>query len=79
MAHNLVNTNTSVKLDELLKYDSTVFALIFVASFALLFIVAVTATLLTWPWRSWLPGAEGATSIIGGVKSAVYTFMSHLT
>lgn len=79
MAHNLVNTNGAVKVDELLKNDSAVFALIFVASFALLLMVAIAATLLTWHWRSWLPGAEGATSMIGGVKSAVYTFMSHLT
>jgi light-harvesting complex 1 beta chain len=34
---------------------------------------------LTWQWRSWLPGAEAEKSMIGGVKAAVYTFMSHLT
>jgi light-harvesting complex 1 beta chain len=31
-----------------------------------------------WHWRSWLPGAEGVKSMTGGVKAAVYTFMSHL-
>ena len=29
-------------------------------------------------WRTWLPGAEGVKSLYGGVKAAVYTFMSHL-
>jgi light-harvesting complex 1 beta chain len=79
MAHHLINTNDTVNVDELLKNDSAVFSLIFVASFAVLLMVAFLATLLTWHWRSWLPGAEGATSMTGGVKSAVYTFMSYLT
>ncbi len=52
---------------------------IFVASFAALLAVALVAQLLTWHWRSWLPGAEGEKGLIGGVKTAVYTFMSHLT
>jgi light-harvesting complex 1 beta chain len=44
-----------------------------------LFPIALTAQLLGWHWRSWLPGAEGVKSIFGGVKAAVYTFMSYLT
>jgi light-harvesting complex 1 beta chain len=51
---------------------------IFVVAFALLLLVAMSAQLIALPWRSWLPGAEGK-SLIGGVKTSVYTFMSYLT
>jgi hypothetical protein len=40
--------------------------------------IALIGQLLGWHWRDWLPGAEGVKSLIGGVKAAVYTFMSHL-
>jgi light-harvesting complex 1 beta chain len=43
-----------------------------------LFAIALIGQLLGWQWRSWLPGAEGVKSMTGGVKAAVYTFMSHL-
>ena len=59
--------------------DSRVFFGIFVFGFVVLLGVALIAQLLTWPWRSWLPGAESEKSLIGGVKAAVYSFMSHLT
>ncbi len=52
---------------------------IFAVSFVLFLLVAVAGTLAGCPWRSWLPGAEGHRSLIGGVKSSVYTFMSYLT
>ena len=52
---------------------------IFVTSFAVFLLVALMAQVLTWHWRTWLPGAEGEKSMIGGVKAAVYTAMSHLT
>ena len=52
---------------------------IFVVSFAMLFVIALGAQMLTLQWRSWLPGAEGQKSLIGGVKASVYTFMSYLT
>lgn len=51
---------------------------IFVLSFAVLFLFALIAQLLTLKWRPWLPGAEGDKSLIHDVKSAVYTFMSYL-
>jgi light-harvesting complex 1 beta chain len=40
--------------------------------------IALVAETMGWQWRSWLPGAESAKSLTGGVKTAVYTFMSHL-
>jgi light-harvesting complex 1 beta chain len=51
---------------------------IFAAGFALFLMIALVAQAMGWPWRSWLPGAESAKSLTGGVKTAVYTFMSHL-
>jgi len=50
-----------------------------VVSFCALFMVALFACVLPWQWRTWLPGAESEKSLIGGVKAAVYTFMSYLT
>ncbi|MEO8524960.1 MAG: hypothetical protein ABI460_09590 [Caldimonas sp.] len=64
---------------ELTKGDSVAFSGIFVVSFVVLLVIALCAQLLTWKWRPWLPGAEGEKSLIHGVKSAVYTFMSYLT
>jgi light-harvesting complex 1 beta chain len=51
---------------------------LFVVTFLVFFAVAVAAQLLTLEWRAWFPGAEGERSLIGGVKSAVYTAMSHI-
>lgn len=59
--------------------DSRSFWMIFVVSFPVFLAIALLGQVLGWHWRSWLPGAEGAGSIFGGVKAAVYTFMSHLT
>jgi light-harvesting complex 1 beta chain len=53
--------------------------LIFLGSFIVCLLVALVAQSLMLDWRSWLPGAEGARTLIGGVKSAVYTFMSYVT
>ena len=55
------------------------FWVIFGFSFMVFFVIACFGQLLGWHWRTWLPGAEGVKSIFGGVKAAVYTFMSHLT
>jgi light-harvesting complex 1 beta chain len=53
--------------------------LIFAGSFAVFMAIALAGQLLGWQWRTWLPGAEGVKSLNGGVKAAVYTFMSRLT
>jgi light-harvesting complex 1 beta chain len=47
-------------------------------SFVVFAAIAVVGQMLGWHWRTWLPGAEGVKSMTGGVKAAVYTFMSHL-
>jgi light-harvesting complex 1 beta chain len=57
---------------------SVSFITIFALSFLLFSAIAVVGQLLGAQWRTWLPGAEGVKSLTGGVKAAVYTFMSHL-
>lgn len=52
--------------------------ILFALSFAVFLVIALFGQLLGLSWRSWLPGAEGVQSLFGGVKAAVYTFMSHL-
>jgi len=62
-----------------LKSESKTFFTIFVVGFAVFLAIALVSQVLTWQWRTWLPGAEGEKTLVGGVKTAVYTFMSHLT
>jgi light-harvesting complex 1 beta chain len=69
---------TNQPLQGLLKNDSKTFMAIFAVGFAVFLAIAVVAQLLGMHWRTWLPGAEGVKSLTGGVKTAVYTFMSHL-
>lgn len=63
----------------MLKNDSKAFVAIFAVGFVLFLLIALVAQACGCQWRSWLPGAEGVKSVTGGVKAAVYTFMSHLT
>lgn len=58
--------------------DRKAFLVIFALAFVLLLAMALVAQTLGLHWRSWFPGAEGVKSVTGGVKAAVYTFMSHL-
>jgi light-harvesting complex 1 beta chain len=51
---------------------------LFVVAFVVFLVIALVAQMLAMHWRSWMPGAEGETSLIGGVKAAVYSFMSHI-
>ena len=52
--------------------------LLFGLSFVVFLVIALTGAVLGRPWRAWLPGAEGVESLFGGVKAAVYTFMSYV-
>jgi light-harvesting complex 1 beta chain len=75
----MADMSTSGSLQQVLKSDSKVFYGIFVVSFCVLLMFALFACVLPGQWRSWLPGAESDKSLIGGVRAAVYTFMSYLT
>jgi len=63
----------------LLQGETRSFWVIFALGFSVFLAIALFGQLLGWHWRTWLPGAEGVKSVFGGVKAAVYTFMSHLT
>jgi light-harvesting complex 1 beta chain len=54
------------------------FQVIFAVGFVVFFLIALLAQMSARHWRPWLPGSEGERSLIGDVKSAVYTFMSYL-
>jgi len=60
------------------KEDGKAFFLIFASAFVVFLAIALVGQTLGVQWRSWLPGAESVKSVTGGVKAAVYTFMSHL-
>jgi light-harvesting complex 1 beta chain len=62
-----------------MKERNSAFYGIFAVSFIVFLAIALIAEAVGWQWRSWLPGAEGVKSLTGGVKAAVYTFMSYLT
>ncbi|MGA1286037.1 MAG: hypothetical protein ACO305_03255 [Rubrivivax sp.] len=63
---------------QMVETHSVSFMTIFAVSFVVFAAIAVVGQMLGWHWRTWLPGAEGVKSMTGGVKAAVYTFMSHL-
>lgn len=58
--------------------EGAAFHALVLLGFVLFLAVAVPCQLLGLAWRDWLPGAEGAKSVLGGVRSAVYSFMSYL-
>jgi light-harvesting complex 1 beta chain len=58
--------------------DGALSSVVFCVGFAVFLVIALVAQMLTMRWRTWFPGAEGEGSLIGGVKSAVYTFMSYI-
>jgi light-harvesting complex 1 beta chain len=56
--------------------DSSASKGVFFVGFVVFLLIALIAQMLAMHWRSWLPGAEGEKSMVGGVKAAVYSFMS---
>jgi light-harvesting complex 1 beta chain len=59
-------------------HDSASTSGLFIVGFVLFLAIALIAQVLAMQWRTWLPGAESEKSMIGGVKAAVHTFMSHI-
>jgi hypothetical protein len=51
---------------------------VFAVCYVAVLLIAVLASLCFIEWRAWFPGAEGHTSLLAGVKSAVYSFMDYL-
>ena len=75
MAHT---TSFDPVRDEQATGDRHSFSLIFALGFVVFLAIALLGQLMGLHWRTWMPGAEGMKSIFGGVKAAVYTFMSHI-
>jgi hypothetical protein len=71
MALEITEAHSTVRGSSLQGAQST-FVVIFIA----FLLMAMVALLLGQNWRSLLPGAEGEQSVLGGVRSAVYTVMS---
>ncbi|MDJ0852883.1 MAG: light-harvesting antenna LH1, beta subunit [Myxococcota bacterium] len=51
----------------------------FISSFLLFTFVALIAHILVWQWRPWLPGPEGYSAIVEGVKVAASKLLTTLT
>jgi light-harvesting complex 1 beta chain len=58
--------------------DTHMSRMVFAVAFVVFLAIALVAQVLFMHWRDWLPGAEGQRGLIGGVTSAVYTFMSYI-
>lgn len=69
---------TGDELSRVARNDKANFTGIFIVSFIVFLAIALCAQMLALPWRSWLPGAEGQKSLVGGARASVYTFMSYL-
>lgn len=52
---------------------------IYAVTFIAFLLLALASLLCLQNWRSLLPGAEGARSMLEGVKTAVYTVISQLS
>jgi len=55
------------------------FHVIFFGIFIVFLLLAMVSMVFAQSWRTLLPGAEGAHSMLDGVKSAVYTVISQLS
>jgi hypothetical protein len=74
MAHQIADSHVERGTDSL-KGFGAIFVVLFIAFMA----VAMVSMLLVQDWRALLPGAEGARTMLAGVKSAVYTVISQLS
>jgi light-harvesting complex 1 beta chain len=74
MAQEIVHTHASRPMGSLEGFKG-----IFVVTFVVFLAVALTSMLFAQNWRTLLPGAEGAKSMLDGVKAAVYTVISQLS
>ncbi len=57
-------------LSGLTEAEAKEFHRIFLGSLVLFVAIAVTAHILVWAWRPWLPGEHGYTELTTGVKMA---------
>jgi light-harvesting complex 1 beta chain len=74
MTHQTAGFHATTRKGSLEGYHGT-----FAVMFIVFLVVALASLLFTQDWRTYLPGAEGARSMLNGVKTAVYTVISQLS
>jgi light-harvesting complex 1 beta chain len=74
MTHQTAGFHATTREASLEGYHGT-----FAVMFIVFLVVALASLLFTQDWRTYLPGAEGARSMLNGVKTAVYTVISQLS
>ena len=69
---------TRITYDQRSKNHDIAFWMVVALSFVVIFSIALFGTLAGMQWRRWLPGAESCKSFFGGIRAAVYSFMSYI-
>ncbi len=64
-------------LSGLTEAEAKEFHRIFLGSFVLFVMLAVTAHILVWAWRPWFPGAHGYAEAVVGAKMALAPVLAH--
>ncbi len=64
-------------LTGLTEAEAKEFHRIFLGSFFLFVMIAITAHILVWSWRPWLPGPQGYAELMTGAKMALQPALGH--
>jgi light-harvesting complex 1 beta chain len=65
-------------LSGLSEAEAREFHALFMTSFIIFLVIAIIAHILAWQWRPWLPGSQGYTSMLEGVRVAVHSVMPYV-
>ena len=68
---------TTGSLSGLTEAEAKEFHRIFLGSFVLFVAIAITAHILVWSWRPWLPGPHGYAELTTTLKSMGHLALSH--
>jgi len=79
MTQEIVAGHLAQRREGPLKDSLSGFYGIYAVTFIVFLLLALASLLCLQNWRSLLPGAEGARSMLDGVKTAVYTVISQLS
>jgi len=79
MTQEIVAGHLAQRREAPLKDSLSGFHGIYAVTFIVFLLLALASLLCLQNWRSLLPGAEGARSMLDGVKTAVYTVISQLS
>ena len=79
MTQEIVAGHLAQRREGPLKDSLSGFHGIYAVTFIVFLLLALASLLCLQNWRSLLPGAEGARSMLEGVKTAVYTVISQLS